>query len=194
MKYFPVSRRKPSRSMDASQSALLMIRAGLVVLSKSNNLASCGGSRRRCARCPRATAADAPASAGIADHAGPAADDGDGRVAETLQPRQTDHRQQRADVQAVGGRIEADVRRDRTGGHRLAQPVGHFRHHAAPLELVVRSIVAMYRCSRTSQGDRMRTRDVARSPSDLELDAWLRTSHARSDVYRHECASIGGRC
>ena len=42
VKYFPVSRRNPSRSSLASQSALLTIRAGFVVLSKSSSRASCG--------------------------------------------------------------------------------------------------------------------------------------------------------
>ena len=48
-------------------------------------------------------------AARIADHPGAAADEGDRRVAEALQPRQRHDRQQRADVQARRGRIEADV-------------------------------------------------------------------------------------
>ena len=48
-------------------------------------------------------------AAGIADHAGRAADDGDRRVAGLLEAPQHQQRQQMADVQAVGRGIEAGV-------------------------------------------------------------------------------------
>ena len=54
-------------------------------------------------------------AARIADQAGAAADQRDRRVAEPLQPRQRHDRQQRSDVQARRGGIEADV-----GGDALA--------------------------------------------------------------------------
>ena len=48
-------------------------------------------------------------SAGIADHAGAAAGQGDGMVAETLQAGQGDQGHKMPDVQAVAGGVEAVV-------------------------------------------------------------------------------------
>ena len=97
-----------------SQSALFIIRAALGVASKSRK-------RSSCARMPRAFASISSIDSsvrswllplGIADHPGAAADEGDRRVAEALQPRQRHDRQQRSDVQARRGRIETNVAGD----------------------------------------------------------------------------------
>ena len=61
-----------------------------------------------CSRDSRTRSCDLPLGSPIMP--GAAADDGDRRVTEALQARQTHHRQQRSDVQARRRRIEADVR------------------------------------------------------------------------------------
>ena len=52
-------------------------------------------------------------AAGVADHAGGAADQGDGAMPGLLEPPQDHQRHQVADVQAVGRGIEAGVDRPR---------------------------------------------------------------------------------
>ena len=53
------------------------------------------------------------ASAGVADHAGGTTDQGDRTMAEVLETTQHEQRHQVADVEAVGGRVETAVERDR---------------------------------------------------------------------------------
>ena len=77
-------------------------------------------------------------AAGIANHAGAAADDGDRMVPESLQARQPHHRQQRADMEARRRRIEADVGRDRLPFQQVGQSLRGLGHHAAPDEFVVK--------------------------------------------------------
>ena len=101
------------------------------MLSKSRNRSSCG-------LMPATFALDLlerqqrtllRLAARIADHAGAAADERDRRVTEPLQPRETHHRQQRSDVQARRGRIEADVRGHPLAGERVGEP---FRRRRTP--------------------------------------------------------------
>ena len=54
-------------------------------------------------------------AARIANRAGRAARDGNRMMAEQLKPPQRKQRHEIADVQAVGGRVEAAVKRDRRG-------------------------------------------------------------------------------
>ncbi len=75
-------------------------------------------------------------AARIADHAGAAADDGDGRVAEPLQAREPHHGEQVAHVQARRRRVEPDVRRDPFFRERFRHAIGYLGNHAAPLEFL----------------------------------------------------------
>ena len=59
-------------------------------------------------------------AAGVADHAGGPADQGDGPMPGLLKPPQDHQGHQVADVQAVGRRIEADVDRPRLLGQPAA--------------------------------------------------------------------------
>ena len=99
-------------------------------------------------------------AARIADQAGAAADDRDRRVTESLQPRESHDGQQRADVQAGRGRIEADVAGHRPGSQRVAQRLGLVVEHPAPFEFGVESMhdargaVVLYR--ETACDDRCR--------------------------------------
>ena len=63
-------------------------------------------------------------AAGVADHAGRAADQGDRPVAGLLKAAEQHHRQQRADVQAVAGGVEAGVERPRLAGEPGAELLG----------------------------------------------------------------------
>ena len=72
----------------------------------------------------------------VANHPGAAANDRDRRMAEALQPGETHDRQQRSDMKARCGRIEADVGRDVFAGEEFGQPFGVLRHEAAPRELL----------------------------------------------------------
>ena len=74
-------------------------------------------------------------AARVSDHAGAAADDRDRGVTEPLQAGEAHHGEQRSGVQTVGRGIESDVRRDRAGVERVAQPLRVLRHHAAPRQL-----------------------------------------------------------
>ena len=144
MKYLPVSRRKPRRSNDASQSALLMIRAGFVaalevehalelrpdagdvaldILAREQRTLLASAWDRRSCRCRRRRSRWG--------------------VAEALQPCESHHRQQRTDVQAVGGGIEADVR-----GHRSAASAS--RNPSVDSETMPRHVRSSYRSSLTS--------------------------------------------
>ena len=73
-------------------------------------------------------------AARVADHAGAAAHDRDRAVAEALHAREGHHRQQRADVQAVRRRIEADVQRHLLAGQHVAQALGGLVDQPAPLQ------------------------------------------------------------
>ena len=75
-------------------------------------------------------------AARIADESGAAADERDRRVAEALQPRQAHDRQQRPDVQARRGRIEADVGGDRLGREHLVETFGAVVEQPAPAQFV----------------------------------------------------------
>ena len=57
-----------------------------------------------------------------------------GVVAESLQPREPHHGQQRSDVKAGGGRIEADVAGQRRGEQRVAHALRALGEHPAPFE------------------------------------------------------------
>ena len=76
--------------------------------------------------------------AGVADHAGGAADQGDGSVAGKLEAAQRQHRQQMADVQAVGGGVETAVERDFFAVQQCGQlvDVGGLVNQAACLQLL----------------------------------------------------------
>ena len=109
-----------------SQSALLIMRAALGDALKSRK-------RSSCARMPRALASicsvdsrlrSCALAAGIADHAGAAANERDRRMAELLQARERHDRQQVADVQARRRRVEADVGGNSFLGERFARAVG----------------------------------------------------------------------
>ncbi len=78
-------------------------------------------------------------AARVADHAGGAARDGDGSMARELEPAQDEQADQVAEVEAVGGGVEADVKRDR-GRARREQAlqlvaVGHVGDQPAPMEV-----------------------------------------------------------
>src|SRR5262245_59057721 len=60
-------------------------------------------------------------------------------MAVPLEARQSHHREQRADVQTRGRRIEADVRSDLFCGQRVGQPVRDFGDEAAPAQVVQES-------------------------------------------------------
>ena len=122
----------------ASQSALLTIRAALrrrVEIEESLELRADAGDVRLDLLGDEQHAL-LRLAARIADHAGAAADQRDRRMAGALQARQRHHRQQRPDVQARGGRIEADVGRDALAREQLGQPVGRVGDQPAPGELV----------------------------------------------------------
>ena len=68
----------------------------------------------------------------------------DRRVAESLQPRQPHHGEQRSDVQARRRRIEADVRGDALRREQLRQPLGGVVHHPAPVSSSKSSIVRRF--------------------------------------------------
>ncbi len=96
-----------------SQSALLRIRAALGPSKRRN--------RSSWARMAGDVVVDllegqhrplGPLAAGVADHAGAAAHQHDGRAAEPLQPGERHDRDEVADVERVGGRVEADVAGD----------------------------------------------------------------------------------
>ena len=76
-------------------------------------------------------------AAGVADHAGRAADEGDRPMARLLKPPQHQQRQQAADVQAVGRRIEAAIERSLTTREPAAELLGVRRlvDEAAPGEI-----------------------------------------------------------
>ena len=79
-------------------------------------------------------------AARVADHAGRAARDGDGPMARQLEPAQNEQADQVAEVEAVGGRIEADVKGDRGRAGR-EQPfqflaIGHVGDQPAPMKVL----------------------------------------------------------
>ena len=110
-KFLPTSRRKSRKLNRLIQSKLLTSRAACGP-SKSRKLpqlvllrVDVGGQRFA-----REQVALFALAAGIADHAGRAADDDDRPMAGLLKPPQDHHRHQIADVQAIGRRIEAGSR------------------------------------------------------------------------------------
>ena len=76
-------------------------------------------------------------AARIADHSCAAADHRDGRMAETLEPRERHHRQEAADVKTRRGRIETDVGCQLLPRDEIAQPLGGVVSEAAPFEFAV---------------------------------------------------------
>ena len=76
-------------------------------------------------------------AAGIADHAGGAADQRDRPMPGPLEPPQHHQGHQMADVQAIGRGIEADIERARLGGQPAGQArvVSRLMNQAAPAEI-----------------------------------------------------------
>ena len=74
----------------------------------------------------------------VADHAGGAAGEGDGVVAGELKAAEGKERHQVTDVQRIGGRVEAAIKRDRSRGQALRERVGvgAVGVQAAPLEFI----------------------------------------------------------
>ena len=116
-KCLPMSRRKSRNETFAVHEALSTSRAGFCFVSKSSSFASWTftlamlwsrislvSNWRSCGL-----------AAGIAHHAGRPAGNGDRMMAEQLKPSQRQQRHEIADVQAVGGRVEPAVKRDRRG-------------------------------------------------------------------------------
>src|SRR5207253_1512302 len=73
-------------------------------------------------------------AAGIPDQTGAATGDGDRGVAKPLQTRQSNNRQERANMQARRGRIEANVGGELFLFEHFAQLGRRFSAHAAPLD------------------------------------------------------------
>ena len=122
-----MSRRNASRSNDASQSALLTMRAGLrgaVEVEQPRELRPDPGDVAL--DLLRARAAGAPASCRLGSPIMPVPPPtmAIGEWPDRCSRASPIIGQQRSDVQAVGGRIEADVAGHRAGGERVAQPFG----------------------------------------------------------------------
>jgi len=76
-------------------------------------------------------------AARVADHARAAAGDGNRAVAEALQARERHQWQQRPDVQARRGRVEADIAGHLLAREDVAHALGALVNHPPPLELAV---------------------------------------------------------
>ena len=116
-KCLPMSRRK-SRKLTCLPSKWRCPPAArdLCFVSKSSSFGAVAPSRWRCcaSRISRVSnCRSCGLAAGIADGTGRAAGHGDGMMAEQLKPAQRQQRHEIADVQAVGRRVEAAVKRDR---------------------------------------------------------------------------------
>ena len=73
----------------------------------------------------------------VADHPGPAADERDRAPAEALEAQEPEDRDQVADVERVGGRVETDVAGDRaTGRQAVRQPRRRLLEDPPPAQLV----------------------------------------------------------
>ena len=76
----------------------------------------------------------------VPDHPGPAAHDGDRAPAEALEAQEPEDGHQVADMERVGGRVEADVPGDRTAGRQsVRQPRRRLLEDPPPAQLVEQS-------------------------------------------------------
>ena len=143
------------------------------------------------------------ATAGVADHPGGTAGQRERSVTGQLQPAQRELPEQVPDVEAVGGRVEADVDADRSlgqpGGEGL--PVGRVLHEAAGLQLgeEVHSGIMVPRRSRTG---RATCHDRSLGPENGALSRTARSRTTRRRRSRggtttrsrtHRCRTTGRR-
>ncbi|OPZ64790.1 MAG: hypothetical protein BWY83_03124 [bacterium ADurb.Bin478] len=116
-------------------------------------------------------------AARIPDHGRAAADDGDGAVAELLHLHHPHHRHEMANVEAVGGGVDADIKSHRPFGEQLLQGfrLGDLLDESAPAQFLICfsvvhklfSALVQFRCRSFS------SRSMSRLTSRLAISALL---------------------